>query len=207
MSPWPLSSTYSADAADSNSHRVHSERYKTDRLKVNARPCIAGLLAGDAVEADQLIYSDIARHRGEHIQLALLREQHVKEQGEQRLVLPVPPFITWCFATWCFATRSTTWILLMAPRVVFCFHGVQPHSCLWPILCRGRILQQTDPDTADVGSEKLRPSPPGMQDKNQCALLRRCMYVFYLINAACKTRASVLCHEDVYVYVLYLIKL
>jgi hypothetical protein len=75
---------------DANSFRVRGNTYKIDRLKINAGQSIGRLVAVDIVQVDEPIYSGMATHHTERIQLALKKEKELKAMGRQS---DVPPFI------------------------------------------------------------------------------------------------------------------
>lgn len=75
---------------DANSFRVRGPTYKTDRQKINAGESIARLVAVDIVQVDEPIYTGMATHPTERIQLALKKEEELKAMGRQS---DVPPFI------------------------------------------------------------------------------------------------------------------
>jgi len=75
---------------DANSFRVRGKTYKKDKIKINAGSSIGRLIAVDVVSVDEPIYSGVALHPTERIQLALARERRLLAKG---LPSDVPPFV------------------------------------------------------------------------------------------------------------------
>jgi len=75
---------------DSNSFLVRGPSYKIDGMKINAGQSIGRLLAVEFLEVDAPIYSGMSKHPTERIQLALQKENILKQQG---IKSDVPPFI------------------------------------------------------------------------------------------------------------------
>lgn len=75
---------------DANSFLVRGPSYKTDGVKINAGQSIARLFAVDFVEVEAPIYTGMTTHPTERVQLALKKEQQLREQGFNS---DVPPFI------------------------------------------------------------------------------------------------------------------
>mmetsp|Transcript_8683 Transcript_8683/g.15673 ORF Transcript_8683/g.15673 Transcript_8683/m.15673 type:complete len:398 (+) Transcript_8683:1-1194(+) len=99
--PAPLASSKWAEP-DSNSFMVRGPTYKMDREKINAGTSIGQLIAVDVVHVNKPIYGGMSTHPSERIQLALKREQMLKEKGRRsdmppfifvvNIILPGPPF-------------------------------------------------------------------------------------------------------------------
>ena len=75
---------------DANSFLVRGPLYKIDRVKVNAGRSIGQLIAVDVVRVDSPIYSGMATHPTERIQMALKREKRLLASGQKS---DMPPFI------------------------------------------------------------------------------------------------------------------
>ena len=87
---------------DANSFRVRGPNYLTDKKKDNAGDSIGRLIAVDLVHVDKPIYTGMTTHPTERLQLALKREQSLKDKGVDsdlppfifvmNIILPGPPF-------------------------------------------------------------------------------------------------------------------
>ncbi|KAG7349640.1 DUF1336 domain containing protein [Nitzschia inconspicua] len=99
--PQPLGNEKWAEP-DANSFMVRGPSYKSDRIKVNAGSSIGQLIAVDVVQVDKPLYSGMATHPSERIQLGLAREKTLEDKGMKsdmppfifvvNIILPGPPF-------------------------------------------------------------------------------------------------------------------